>query len=268
MPNAAQLVGADFPLWVNPGQSFTARAFYKNTGTTTWTKDEVLPGIERYRLSSIDPVDNTVWGVFRGFLTAETPPGAVGEFVASLTAPNTMGRPRCFWQPVNELVERFGPPVGADIFVGDVASMTSGRQLPPPPANPEDLVSATIIDTLPYRCDALRRRITWTNTTGRTLRVPGDGVWLWTGCSSDVFADVHCELFRVSDGSTLAVNQWDRYGNPPLPFTRTPGLPESMYLAPGDGLEMLYVSVPFGGGGVNLSHHRATIWCQYVPEAP
>lgn len=101
--NDAECVSLDMPDLV-PGNTVVAKIKMKNTGTTTWTKHR------GYRLASVNPADNKIWGLNRVSLSDEDRilPGDEKIFTFSIKVPTTPGIYNCQWKMLQEGVEWFG----------------------------------------------------------------------------------------------------------------------------------------------------------------
>jgi thermolysin len=100
----ASFVSQSVQTSMNGGQSYNVSVTMYNSGTTTWTSD-------RYRLSSQNPQDNTLWaGTSRIYMPAGTtvPPGSSYTFYFTVTAPSAAGYYNFQWRMVNEYVGWFG----------------------------------------------------------------------------------------------------------------------------------------------------------------
>ena len=272
MPNNSALVSQSFPASVAPGEAFTATVTYRNTGDTTWTQAAPTP----HRLGSSNPRDNYVWtaGFNRFELPAgDVPPGGEAAFTLTLTAPASPGTYSCGWEMVQDFVQWFGPASGQSVAV--VGSPPTVPPPPPPPPGGEsmvplpaprpdllDLVSACVIDTQPYPMGSGQHRVRWTNRTQRDLLVKK--VYLWTGVDQNGRCDVHAELFRVADGSPLAVLQWDHYAEPTAEQGRQFDFDPYFRLAAGEAVELLYYANPLAGNGGTYAHHRVTLWALFA----
>lgn len=261
MPNAAQFIGQSFPSSVQPGATFPASVTLKNIGDTIWG----TAGPNFHKLGSQTPTNNTFWGSQRFALPNNVLPGEEVTINLSLTAPFSVGYPTCDWKMLQENVVWFGPLVGGRIFVGDATFFNSSKTLPGPTADPLDVIGGQIIDSSPYVMDGLRHRIRWTNLTGRKLLLRK--AYLWSGVQGGSSADVHAELYRVSDNASILLNQWDRYAEPTAPNNGIyTDFDPYMVINPDDGIEMLHFGIQFNGSG-KLAHHGATIWVQYAPQS-
>ena len=100
--NDATFISQNVPLHVAPGGNFTVSITMQNTGSTTWTSDDL------YRLGSQSPQDNTTWGFNRVELPNSVAPGDTVTFVFECTAPATLGTYDFQWRMVQDGVEWFG----------------------------------------------------------------------------------------------------------------------------------------------------------------
>ena len=88
------------PVQMSPGETRTVSITMRNTGTTTWDYNS---GFQR--LSSVNPADNTNWGLNRIDLPAlpyTVPPGAQHTFLFNITAPTVPGNYNFQWQMIKE----------------------------------------------------------------------------------------------------------------------------------------------------------------------
>ncbi len=102
--NAAAFVSQTVPAQMTPGSIGVAAITVRNTGTNTWNEDA------KYRLGSINPIDNFTWGGARVLLTNDVPPGELYTFAFSIRAPVDLGSYDFQWMMVQEGVERFAEP--------------------------------------------------------------------------------------------------------------------------------------------------------------
>ena len=102
--NHAVFVGQSVPPVMLAGQRYNVSVSLLNAGSSTWTPET------RHRLASDNPIDNTVWGGNRVFLTGLVAPGAVGQFNFSVRAPASNGPVNFQWRMVQEAVSFFGQP--------------------------------------------------------------------------------------------------------------------------------------------------------------
>ena len=98
----AAFVDQTVPTEMAPDQSYTVSVRMRNTGTATWT------AAESYRIGSLNPIDNDVWGFRRVAVPAATVPGAEAIFSFTLKAPPTPGEYNFQWRMVQDGVEWFG----------------------------------------------------------------------------------------------------------------------------------------------------------------
>ena len=102
--NAAAFVSQTVPVQMTPGSIGVAAITLRNTGTNTWSETG------KYRLGSINPIDNFTWGGARVLLTNDVPPGELCTFAFSIRAPVDLGSYDFQWMMVQEGVERFAEP--------------------------------------------------------------------------------------------------------------------------------------------------------------
>jgi hypothetical protein len=127
----------------------------------------------------------------------------------------------------------------------------------PKPRPDDSLQSFRLVDTGPYLANAHFHSVKWTNNSGRSLAIYK--AYVWTGFDRGGIADVHIDLRRESDGSFIALMQWDHYGDPTLPQQGQQfdyGSP--MVLDPGES-----VSIAHFANGVNPgwhAHHVVIVW--------
>ena len=100
--NNAGFVAQTVPATMSPGTVYPVSITMTNTGTTTWTAEEL------YRLASQNSLDNVIWGFSRVLLPASVPPGGVAQFDFNVTAPTTPGVYQFQWQMVQEGKAIFG----------------------------------------------------------------------------------------------------------------------------------------------------------------
>jgi len=119
--NNAQFISQSVPAAMVPGQSYAVSVTMKNTGTTTWTR------AGNYKLGSINPFNNTTWGMNRVLLPTAADPVAPGQSVTfsfNVTAPTAPGTYNFRWQTVLDGIEFFGdlaPNVAVKVGLNDAA---------------------------------------------------------------------------------------------------------------------------------------------------
>ena len=96
-------VSQSVPTTMAAGQSYAVSVTLKNSGTSTWVTND-------FRLGSMNPQDNTRWGLNRVNVPAGTsvPPGANHMFTFNVTAPTTPGNYNFQWLMIHEWVAWFG----------------------------------------------------------------------------------------------------------------------------------------------------------------
>lgn len=102
--NNAVFIGQSVPPVMLAGQRYNVSISMLNAGSLTWTPEA------RHRLASDNPMDNTLWGGNRVFLSAPVAPGAIGQFNFTVRAPATNGPVNFQWRMVQEAVGFFGQP--------------------------------------------------------------------------------------------------------------------------------------------------------------
>ena len=102
--NAAAFVSQIVPVQMTPGSVGVAAITLRNTGTNTWSETG------KYRLGSINPIDNFTWGGARVLLTNDVAPGELYTFAFSIRAPVDVGSYDFQWMMVQEGIERFTEP--------------------------------------------------------------------------------------------------------------------------------------------------------------
>jgi hypothetical protein len=104
--NGAAFVSQSVPASMSPGQKATVSITMKNTGTSTWTRDD------GFKLGTENPRDNTTWtGKTRVKLAQgeSIAPGQSKTFSFEITAPNLPGTTQNFqWRMLQESVAWFG----------------------------------------------------------------------------------------------------------------------------------------------------------------
>lgn len=102
----AGFVSQQVPTALLAGSSYTVQVVMRNTGTQNWT----AAGANPIRLGSINPTDNTIWGMHRvGLATGETvAPGATKTFNFIVRAPIAPGTYNFQWKMVEEGRAWFG----------------------------------------------------------------------------------------------------------------------------------------------------------------
>jgi len=103
--NFASFVGQSVPNPMVCGQSYPVSLQYQNFGSNTWT-----PG-SGYKLISVNPLGNMVWGVNRiPMTTSSVPGGATATFAGTVIAPSTPGTYNFQWRPIQDTTGLpFGP---------------------------------------------------------------------------------------------------------------------------------------------------------------
>jgi Ig-like domain from next to BRCA1 gene len=99
---AAAFVDQTVPAEMVTDQNYTVSLRMRNTGTTKWTN------AQQYRVGSVNPPDNDVWGFHRVAVPADVAPGAEVTFTFALKAPRTPGQYNFQWRMVQDGVEWFG----------------------------------------------------------------------------------------------------------------------------------------------------------------
>jgi hypothetical protein len=104
------------------GQSYTASVSMTNNGASTWTNAAL------YRLGSLNPQDNTTWGMSRVILASgdAIAPGQTKTFTFTVQAPASSGTYGFQWRMVREGVAWFGGS-SANVSV----TVSSGTGTPP-----------------------------------------------------------------------------------------------------------------------------------------
>jgi hypothetical protein len=99
---AAAFVDQTVPAEMVPDQNYTVSLRMRNTGTAKWT------AAESYRVGTVNPIDNDVWGFRRVAVPVDVAPGAEVTFTFALKAPRTPGQYNFQWRMVQDGVEWFG----------------------------------------------------------------------------------------------------------------------------------------------------------------
>ena len=134
--NDSGFVSQTVPATLTPGQVASASVTLTNLGNTQWAANG-------YRLASLNPTNNTVWGTNRIALAAPVEPGAAVTLTLPITAPAVSGPYAFQWQMIEEATGYFGavtpnvvvtvaPAIdGADFVSQNVpAAMTVGQSYP------------------------------------------------------------------------------------------------------------------------------------------
>ena len=100
--NNAHFVSQTVPSSVNAGESFDVSIVMENTGTTTWSSDDL------YRLGSQAPGDNFNWGTNRIEIPNDVAPNEQVTITATLTAPTNHNPVDFQWKMVQDGAEWFG----------------------------------------------------------------------------------------------------------------------------------------------------------------
>jgi hypothetical protein len=103
-PNSSRFVTLDLPTIIASGATTLVSITIKNTGTTSWTK------AEGYKLGSVDPENNIIWGTNRVELeNGETiTPGSSKIFTFNITVPVLANTYRFQWKMIQEGAGWFG----------------------------------------------------------------------------------------------------------------------------------------------------------------
>lgn len=99
---ASAFVDQTVPAQMAAGQNYTVSVRMRNTGTAVWTP------AENYRIGSVNPVDNEIWGFRRVAVPGDITPGAEATFTFALKAPRTPGEYNFQWRMVQDGVAWFG----------------------------------------------------------------------------------------------------------------------------------------------------------------
>ncbi|GEM_PF-2163871 len=117
--NSAQFISQSIPSSMVAGQAYSVSVTMKNTGTNTWTP--IGPQINAYRLGSVNPTDNLIWGLGRAELPNAVPAGGQVTINFTVTAPNAPSTYNFQWRMVQEGVQWFGLP-SQKVVVGVVSA--------------------------------------------------------------------------------------------------------------------------------------------------
>jgi hypothetical protein len=101
---AAAAISVSAPTTMTAGQQYPVSVTMQNTGTATWTESQL------YRLGSMNPQDNAIWGSGRVVLGAgeSIGPGQQKTFSWTVRAPTTAGPYNFQWRMVRDGVAWFG----------------------------------------------------------------------------------------------------------------------------------------------------------------
>lgn len=259
-----KVILAQFPSRVEPNANFEGRVVLLNTGDETWVPRDPNGqnnGENGFRLGSDNPEENLTWGPNKRFdLSAPVPQGGIATFDLNLTAPATVGYREIDWRMLQEQVTWFAnaPRIWNGIQVG-TALAYSKCAVPDYNANdPSAIYQAYTHEGSPVAMSMNSRTIRWVNHTGRKMAILG--AYVWSGVEQYKLCDNHCELVRVSDQSTLAVVQWDRYAEPTAPNNSVwVNFDYGMTLDVDDALDLFW----YGSNPAGNSHHRAMIRFTY-----
>ncbi len=100
--NLAKYISQDVSRTMTAGTRYTVTVTMQNTGETGWRSANL------YRLGSVNPKDNTTWGISRVELPATTLPGERATFRFTVTAPRQRGNHNFQWKMVEDRIEWFG----------------------------------------------------------------------------------------------------------------------------------------------------------------
>ncbi|MEK9182501.1 MAG: Ig-like domain-containing protein, partial [Patescibacteria group bacterium] len=176
--NSAQYVNQNVPATMTVGQKYYVNVTFKNTGTSTWTRNDA------FKLGSQFPQDNTTWGANRFYLeTSDTvAPGQSKTFTMPITAPSSPGTYIFQWRMVKELVGWFG----------DFSRSISVTVSPPGPENLSPngnfISSGTGLVTLSWSpsAGAARYSLGVTDYTEPGLKDPRNNCSGYYLCQSDI----------------------------------------------------------------------------------
>ncbi len=252
MANDSQITLIAVPASIDTGDMFPVRIQFKNTGDTVW-----IAGA--YKLGSQGPQDNDVWGFNRVALSNNVAPGDVATFNFTPVAPANPGIYTFSWRMVQEFVQWFGATASSSISV--IGNPPPPPQPPPKRSDPMDLTSFLPFPYFFYPAASTddRQSKTWTNTTGRTLKIRK--AYLWTGIDLNGVCDTDVEVRRQSDSTLVAKVAWDHYSNPTAESGKIFDFgPNYVTVLPGEVLVMNYMTHTFGGN-FNAAH-RCELWIE------
>jgi Ig-like domain from next to BRCA1 gene len=99
---AATFVDQKVPTEMVADHPYTVSVRMRNTGSVPWTTGE------NFRLGSVNPLDNEVWGLRRVVVTKTVAPGQETTFVFAVKSPGTEGEYTFQWRMVQDGVDWFG----------------------------------------------------------------------------------------------------------------------------------------------------------------
>ena len=159
--NAARFIGQTVPTNMIAGETYPVVIQMKNVGSASWRPDL------KYRLTNVNPLDNTNFGVARVSVPDVAPPGNVVVFSFPLVAPLTPGTYNFQW--------RMGQEAGATI--GRFGDVTDNVPITVTPLANDALfvsqnVPATMLPNQTYTVSVAMRNIgtnTWTSAANYRL---------------------------------------------------------------------------------------------------
>lgn len=113
--NSSTFISQEVPTWA-PGETISVSVTMKNTGTSTWSKED------GYNLGSQGPQDNEVWGLSRVELDEgeQIKPNEEKTFSFNINVPVESGLYIFQWQMIEENIEWFGSKsIAKPIRIGD-----------------------------------------------------------------------------------------------------------------------------------------------------
>ncbi len=135
---AAAFVSQSVPSSMTAGQQYSVSVRMRNTGTMTWTASASI------RLGSVNPNDNSTWGMNRVALAGgdSIASGQEKLFTWTVTAPSSAGAYNFQWRMLREGVAWFGPSsTNVVVSVGAAPTRTATRTPAVPTATPTSGVS-------------------------------------------------------------------------------------------------------------------------------
>jgi len=118
--HAAAFVEQTVPAQMAADGEYTVSVRMRNTGKMAWS------AADSYRIGSVNPLDNEVWGLRRVAVPAVIAPGSEVTFTFALKAPQMPGEYNFQWRMVQDGVEWFGDPT-PNVAVAVVAPAKAGQ---------------------------------------------------------------------------------------------------------------------------------------------
>lgn len=157
--NAAAFASQTVPTTMTAGHVYSVTVRMTNTGVATWT------AANNYRLGSINPVDNTTWGLGRVAVAGSVAPDQTATFTFNVTAPSTPGSYNFQWRMLREGVAWFG---------AQTPNIVVAVQAPPP----------TPVNNASYVSQVLPTSMESGKTYALSVQMKNNGTTTWTAANN------------------------------------------------------------------------------------